>query len=65
MRMWKTEDWRRRDFPTRSTFAGVAGLLGVAPGPVAAEPAPETSRMRLVVVSGSTPYAWRSSTASS
>ena len=30
------------------TLAGTAGLLGVRPGPVAAEPPPETTRIRLI-----------------
>jgi NitT/TauT family transport system substrate-binding protein len=47
MSMWKAEDWRRRDFLTRSTLAGVAGLLGVTPEYVAAEPPPETRRLRV------------------
>jgi NitT/TauT family transport system substrate-binding protein len=43
-------DWRRRDFLTRSALAGAAGLLGVRPDPSAAEPPPETTRLRLTKV---------------
>src|SRR5262245_66467480 len=42
-----SDDWRRRDFLTRSALAGAAGLLGVRPEPIAAEPPPETTRIRL------------------
>jgi NitT/TauT family transport system substrate-binding protein len=41
------DDWRRRDFLTRSTLGGVAGLLGVRPERVAAELPPETTTIRL------------------
>ena len=40
-------DWRRREFLTRSTLAGAAGLLGMMPERIAAEPPPETTRLRL------------------
>src|SRR5262245_14413470 len=43
----RSDDWRRRDFLTRSALAGAAGLLGVTPALVAAEPPPETTRIRL------------------
>jgi len=45
-----SDDWRRRDFLTRSALAGAAGLLGVRPDPSAAEPPPETTRLRLTKV---------------
>src|SRR5215472_9088197 len=45
-----SHDWRRRDFLTRSALAGAAGLLGVMPMPVAAEPPPETTRIRILNV---------------
>ena len=39
----------RRRFLGEVTIAGTAGLLGVRPGPVAAEPPPpETTRIRLI-----------------
>jgi len=47
MSTWTSDDWRRRDFLTRSTLAGAAGLLGVTPAPVAAEPPPETTTLTL------------------
>src|SRR5262245_55921034 len=43
-------DWRRRDFLTRSALAGAAGLLGRMPEPVAAEPPPETTTLRLLEI---------------
>ena len=39
--------WSRRQFLGGLTLAGTAGLLGLPPGPVAAEPPPETTRLRL------------------
>jgi NitT/TauT family transport system substrate-binding protein len=38
----------RRRFLGGVTLAGTAGLLGIHPGPVAAEPPPETTRIRLI-----------------
>ena len=38
----------RRRFLGGVTLAGMAGLLGVPPRPVAAEPPPETTRLRVV-----------------
>src|SRR5262245_35772844 len=40
------DDWRRRDFLTRSALAGAASLLGVAPAPLAAEPPLDTTSVR-------------------
>ncbi len=40
--------WRRREFLGRLTLVGTAGLLGLQPKLVAAEPPPETTRIRLV-----------------
>ena len=42
--------WRRRDFVSGLTAAGTAGLLGMGPGPAAAEPPPETTALRLVKI---------------
>src|SRR5262252_7515517 len=42
----------RRRFLGGLTFAGTAGLLGVYPRPVAAEPPPETTKIRLSQVPG-------------
>jgi NitT/TauT family transport system substrate-binding protein len=44
----RADGWSRRRFLGRLTLAGTAGLLGLHPGPVAAEPPPETTRLRLV-----------------
>jgi NitT/TauT family transport system substrate-binding protein len=47
----RTQDARsltRRRFLGSLTLAGTAGLLGVYPRPVAAEPPPETTRIRLI-----------------
>jgi NitT/TauT family transport system substrate-binding protein len=42
------ESWSRREFVGGLTLAGTAGLLGVRPEEVAAEPPPETTRLRLI-----------------
>jgi NitT/TauT family transport system substrate-binding protein len=42
--------WTRRSFLGGLTFVGTAGLLGLIPRPVAAEPPPETKRIRLVQI---------------
>ena len=42
----------RRRFLRGITLAGTAGLLGVHPRPSAAEPPPETTKIRLVQISG-------------
>jgi hypothetical protein len=39
--------WTRRRFLGGVTLAGTAGLLGLDAGPVAAEPPPETTTLRL------------------
>jgi NitT/TauT family transport system substrate-binding protein len=44
----RAEGWTRRAFLGGVTLAGTAGLLGLHPGLVAAEPPPETTRIRLV-----------------
>ncbi len=44
--------WRRREFLGGLTLAGTAGLLGLPPRPVAAEPLPETTRIRLFQIPG-------------
>jgi NitT/TauT family transport system substrate-binding protein len=46
------EGWTRRCFLGRLTVAGTAGLLGLHPRPVAAEPPPETNRLRMTKQSG-------------
>ena len=40
--------WGRRQFVGRLTLATTAGLLGLRPEPIGAEPPPETTRIRLV-----------------
>jgi NitT/TauT family transport system substrate-binding protein len=40
--------YNRRWFLGRATLVGTAGLLGVSPRSVAAEPPPETTRIRLI-----------------
>jgi NitT/TauT family transport system substrate-binding protein len=42
----------RRDFVRGTTFAGTAAVLGLRQGPVEAEPAPETTRIRLAQIPG-------------
>ena len=44
----QTERWSRRQFLGGLTLTGTAGLLGLGPGLVAAEPPPETTRLRLM-----------------
>jgi NitT/TauT family transport system substrate-binding protein len=44
----QAEGWTRRRFLGGLTLAGTARLLGLHPRPVAAEPPPETRRIRLV-----------------
>jgi NitT/TauT family transport system substrate-binding protein len=48
MRIQQARRFSRRQFLGGLTLAGTAGLLGVHPRPVAAEPLPETTRIRLV-----------------
>jgi NitT/TauT family transport system substrate-binding protein len=40
--------WSQRQFVGRLTLSGTAGLIDLRPEPVAAEPPPETTRIRLV-----------------
>src|SRR3989442_11101471 len=42
----------RREFLNRMTLAGTAAFLGVRPPPVAAEPPPETTKIKLAKISG-------------
>jgi NitT/TauT family transport system substrate-binding protein len=44
----RREGWSRREFVGGMTLAGTVGLLGIRPELVAAEPPPETTRIRLV-----------------
>src|SRR5262249_51261043 len=50
MPMWTqyTRQCSRRKFLGRVALAGTAGLLGVPPKPVAAEPPPETTKLRVL-----------------
>jgi NitT/TauT family transport system substrate-binding protein len=50
MSLEHTAHWSRRAFLGGLTLAGTAGLLGFRPGPVGAEPPPETTALRLVVL---------------
>jgi NitT/TauT family transport system substrate-binding protein len=47
MRTQHTDGWTRRRFLGGLTLAGTAGLLGLHPRPSAAEPPPETTRLRV------------------
>jgi NitT/TauT family transport system substrate-binding protein len=47
MSFQQAEGWSRREFLGGLTMAGAAGLLGLHPGPVAGEPSPETTTLRL------------------
>jgi NitT/TauT family transport system substrate-binding protein len=42
--------WSRREFLAKATLAGAAGFLGIEPSSFAAEPPPETKRLRLVSI---------------
>ena len=44
----RAERWSRREFLRGLTLVGTAGLLGVQPNSAAAEPPPETMKLRLV-----------------
>jgi NitT/TauT family transport system substrate-binding protein len=44
--------WSRRELLGGLTLAGTAGLLGLRPRSVAAEPPPETTKLTLVQISG-------------
>ena len=44
----RAKGWSRRDFVTRMTLTGTAAILGMRAVPAAAEPPPETTRIRLV-----------------
>ena len=48
----QTARWSRRQFLGGLTLAGTAGLLGLHPRAVSAEPPPETTRLRLVQIPG-------------
>jgi len=47
MKKESAERWSRRDFVGGLTLAGTAGLVGLRPGQTDAEPAPETTKLRL------------------
>ena len=44
----RSVDWSRREFLTKATLAGAAGVLSLAPSSVAAEPPLETTTIRLI-----------------
>src|SRR5919108_6560536 len=44
--------WSRRRFLGRLALAGTVGFLGLPPRRVAAEPPPETTRIRLIKIAG-------------
>src|SRR5919109_2956839 len=52
MRHQHTQRWSRRAFVGGLTLAGTAGLLGLKPRPVAAEPPPETTKHTLAQIAG-------------
>jgi NitT/TauT family transport system substrate-binding protein len=49
MRTQHARPFSRRQFLGGLTLAGTAGLLGLHPRPVAAEPPPETTRLRYLL----------------
>jgi NitT/TauT family transport system substrate-binding protein len=48
----RLEGWSRREFLAKATLAGTAGFLGLEPSSFAAEPPPETKRIRLSHIPG-------------
>jgi NitT/TauT family transport system substrate-binding protein len=48
----RPQPWSRREFLGRLTGAATAGLVGLYPEPLIAEPPPETRRIRLVHIPG-------------
>src|ERR1700675_1291855 len=48
MRDGRDPGWNRREFLNTLGVAGTAGLLGLRPASAAAEPPPETTRIRLI-----------------
>jgi len=48
----RAEGWSRREFLARLTLAGTAGLVGLHRRPLAAEPPPETTKIRLHKMAG-------------
>jgi NitT/TauT family transport system substrate-binding protein len=48
MKAQHTDGWTRRRFLGGLTLAGTAGFLGLSPRPVAAEPPPETTTLRIL-----------------
>jgi len=47
----RNESWHRREFLERLSLVGAATLLGLRAGPAAAEPLPETTRLRIPWIS--------------
>jgi NitT/TauT family transport system substrate-binding protein len=52
MNRQRPQPWRRREFLATLTSAATSGLVGLSPAHVAAEPPPETSRIRLALIPG-------------
>src|SRR3989304_5652103 len=48
----QAERWSRREFLGGLALAGTAGLIGLRPEPAAADPPPETKRIRLNQIPG-------------
>jgi NitT/TauT family transport system substrate-binding protein len=48
----RVEGWSRREFLSRLTAAGTIGILGSQFRPVAAAPPPETTKIKLIKISG-------------
>jgi NitT/TauT family transport system substrate-binding protein len=43
----RSKGWSRREFLAKATVAGAAGILGLKPSSFAAEPPPETTRLKI------------------
>ena len=52
MRSRHDQGWSRRKFLAELTLVGTTGLLGLRPRPLAAEPPPETTKLRLLKETG-------------
>jgi len=51
MRKQRNDHWSRREFLGAAALAGTGALLGLRPEAIAAEPPPETKRIRLIRIS--------------
>ena len=55
----RSESWSRREFVGRLTLTGAASLVGTRAEHAAAEPPPETTKIRLVRIAGNREFVRR------